>query len=468
MALLVGCLLLCAGCRVGPDYQPPATALPAQWSVQEGSTLLTKAEMDRQWWKNFNDPILTQLIDKAAQDNFDLKIAEARLAGARASVAQADATLLPSGSIRGTATREANQMALPGGNTTPFAALLHTPYNIFQSGFDASWELDLFGGHQRAKESAEAQRERVEASRDTVRVSLLAEVARTYVIIRQQQARLAIAEALITADERTLAIAQQRFAEGQAPRLEVIRAEAALEQAQTALPDLRNRVAQAEYSLDLLLGEQPGAAHALVSTDGPVPDTHLLVLATPAVVIAQRPDIRAAERQLAVATAQQGVAVAQFFPNISLSGFFGALSTSTSDLTSGGNHSWLTTGGISWPILSYGSLSANLDAADAQQQEAMATYQKAIIAALSDVERALAAYTEQEKSVHSLVNEFEQRRRARAVAQERYQEGATSRLEVLEVDRTFYTTQDRLITARAECAQDLIAVYKSLGGGWVE
>ena len=459
--------LALAGCEVGPDYQKPVTTVPPRWISDESQSQSAKAEIDQQWWENFNDPVLTRLIAKAAAGNFDLKIAEARIAQARAGVSSATAALLPTGDLKGAATREANQMALPGGGTNPLASSLHKPFNVFETGFDASWELDIFGGNRRAKESAEADMQASQASRDDVRVSLLAEVARTYVSIRQYQAQLALARKTVAADKKTLAIARQLFAVGQSPRLDVTQAEASLEQAQTQIPQIRNLEAQAEYGMDVLLGEQPGAARKIIGGDAPIPASDKkLALAAPASVIAQRPDIRAAERKLAAATAQHGVAVAKFFPDISLSGFFGALNTSVSNLATPGNESWLANGSILLPILNYGALSANLDAADARQQEARATYRKTVIAALSDVERSLTAYTEQEKFLHAAAAEVAQDERSRAIAQNRFQAGLTSRLDVLQADRALYAAQDRLAQARARASENLVALYKSLGGGW--
>jgi NodT family efflux transporter outer membrane factor (OMF) lipoprotein len=208
--------------------------------------------------------------------------------------------------------------------------------------------------------------------------------------------------------------------------------------------------------------------HKLTAKAAPIPvASKNLTLAAPASVIADRPDIRVAERKLAAATAQQGVAVAKFFPDISLTGFFGALNTSTSKLLTAGSESWMAGGSILWPILSYGTLSANLDSADAQQQEAMASYQKSILSALADVERSLTAYTEQQNALRSMQNEVEQTRHTRAIAQERYQSGLTSRLEVLDADRSLYATQDQLARTQSDATQNLIALYKSLGGGWV-
>jgi NodT family efflux transporter outer membrane factor (OMF) lipoprotein len=465
--LIASAALTLAACEVGPDYQKPETALPVTWLADEARAADAKASVDQQWWNNFHDPVLTQLIERATTGNLDIKIAETRILEARAQVASADAALLPTGDVKSTATREANQFAFPGGAGNPFGSLLKKPFNSFQNGFDASWELDLFGGNRRAAEAASAQMESSEASRDDVMVSLMAEVARTYVDIRQYQAQLAIVEDTLASDRKALDIAQQRFHAGDAPGIDKIQAESALEQAQTQLPLNRNLLAQAEYSMDVLIGEQPGATHALVAQAAPIPvSNEKLLLAAPASVIAQRPDIRVSERKLAAATGMQGVAVAKFFPDISLSGFFGSLTTDGSQILHGGSQSWLASGGITWPILSYGSLSANLDSANAQQQEAMADYQKTILGALSDVERSLAAYNEQRKFLHAASNAVEKDRHARDIAQERYKNGLTSFIDVLDADRTLFASQDQLTKARAEASQDLIAVYKSLGGGW--
>lgn len=456
-------------CEVGPDYTTSETSLPQAWVSKDIPEISAKTEIDEEWWKNFNDPVLTKLIDKAVADNLDLKIAEARLAAARASVAAAGASLLPSGDLKGSAMREANQMALPGGGGATFGPLLHKPFNLYETGFDASWELDLFGGNRRGEEAAGALMQASEATRDDVQVSLLAEVARTYVDIREAEAELEIARNVVTSDQKTHQLAEQRFNSGLSPRLEVTDAEAALEQASGHIPELRNNLAEAEYKLDVLLGEQPGFSHRLVGESVFIPVSgKKLILTAPSSVIAQRPDIRNAERRLAAATAQQGAALAKFFPDISLTGFFGALNTSTSKLLTGANQSWLAGGSVLWPILSYGTLSANLDSANAQQQEALVTYQKTVISALSDIERALTAYEEKQKVEQSIQKQVEKNQRSRAVAEERYREGLTSLREVLDADRVLFTTEDTLSQARANETEALIAVYKSLGGGWAK
>lgn len=477
--LFTSLALTLAACEVGPDYKEPETVLPDNWKSGENteqktggekvSSLSARAEIDQKWWENFNDPVLNGLIEKAVANNLDLKAAEARIAEARASVSSATAALFPTGSLNGSATREANQMALPGGSADTFAPLLHKPFNIYEAGFDASWEMDLFGGNRRTEETAEAQMQASEATRDDLEVSMLAEVAKTYVDIRAAEAQLSIALEVVASDEKTLEIARQRFEAGDAPRLDVTEAEAALEQAETKIPDFRNAKTEAEYKMDVLLGEQPGATRDLVGRPSSIPVTgRKLVMAAPASVIAQRPDIRVAERKLAAATAQQGVAVAKFFPDISLSGFFGALNTSTNRFLTGTNQSWLAGANVVWPILSYGTLSANLENANAEEKEALVTYQKTILSALSDVERSLNAYNEQEKFLQSTSNEVEKDLHAKSIAEERYKEGLTSLEDVLEADRKLYTAQNDLAIARADDTEDLIAVYKSLGGGWTK
>lgn len=463
--LIAACFVSLSACEVGKDYGFPEQKLPADWQSKHGDA---RAQIDQNWWKNFNDPILNQLIDQASDQNFDLKIATARIAQSRASVASASAALLPQGNLQGQATRQDNRQALPGGPSNPSYKLLKKPYNIYQTGFDASWELDLFGGNRRAEEAATASLQASEASRDDVLVSLRGDVARLYLQIRHDQEQMRILNHRIAAYQKTLVISRERAAIGQVAHLEVTQAEAALNKEIENLPPLRSRIAQNEYSLDVLLGAQAGTVHTVVATPAALPALpENLMVATPAAVIANRPDLRIAERKLAAATAQQGVALARFFPDISLTGFFGALNTTTDKLITGSSQSWSAGGNVIWPILSYGTLSANLDAADAGQQEALATYQKTVLAALADVETRLNAYDEQEKTERATALEADQNQRALKIAHERYDSGTTSYLDVLDAERLYDSTAQRLIDARADRAQDLVALYKSLGGGWV-
>ena len=461
--LTLGTAVLLLGCTVGPDYKKPDEALPATWVTPLGDMVLSEKDATQEnWWKNFNDPVLEALITRSLASNLDLQIAEARISEARATRETASSALLPQGSAVGQATRADTDLKLPGG-----VPLTNGPINFYEAGFDASWELDLFGGHRRDIEASEANLEASEASLEDVKISLLAEVARTYIDIKADQAQIAVTEDTIQSNKNTLRIAEERFNVGDTAGIDVTQAHALLSSAETQLPYYRNMLKQAEYSMDVLLGEEPGAAESIIGKDTSIPvSDKKLILGAPASVIANRPDIHMAERKLAAATAEQGVAVAQFFPDISLSGFVGLLDTSTTDLLSAGGKTWMLGGKVMWPILSYGKLEANLDSANAEQQEAMTAYKKTILEALSDVERSLTAYIEQENFRQSLTKTVAENRDAARISQERYKEGLTNFLEVLDAERTLYASEGQLAKASADTSEDLIAVYKSLGGGW--
>lgn len=465
---LIGLCLLLPACKVGPDYRKPDNLLPKHWlSSQSKQKEKNGAAIEVAWWQNFHDPVLNKLIAKAANRNLDIKIAGTRIAEARALRASADALLFPVGGVMASANRQANQIGLPSGVSSAISNGIKQPFNIFKTGFDASWELDLFGRYRREAESAGAEFEASIISSEDVLISTLAEVANTYLDIRQYQAQLSKAQETVTSDIKTAEITKQMFATGKTAGIDVSRAEAQQHQDQTQIHFYSKLLTQAEFSMDILLGEQPGTAHMIVNPVSAIPvSDKKLVLAAPAAVIAQRPDIRNAERKLASATAQQGVAVAKFFPDISLTGFIGLFNTNAANFLSVSSKSWSMGANVLWPILSYGSLSANLDAADAKQREALAKYQKSIISALSDVERSVNAYTEQEKYTQSLEKAAAADLHVYEIALHRYEEGLTSYFEVLDSQRKLYASQNQLLLAEAQTSRNLIAVYKSLGGGW--
>lgn len=450
---------LLSACAVGPDFLFPASNAPDAWvSIAHDE----KATAEQDWWKHFNDPVLDQLIAKAVENNLDLKVAQSRILAARAARQNAGNDLLPTVNVTGSAERQANRLAI---GDAPFN--LSKPFNVFQTGFDASWEFDLFGGKRRALEAANADLQAAQANADAVRVSLLAEVARTYVDIRQYQVQLTITQQTIDAEDKTAKIAKERFKVGDTAELDVTLADAQVQQARAQLPYYQNLALQAQFSMDVLLGEKPGATQAIVSAMQPIPvGDKALVLTAPAKVIAERPDIREAGAQLASATASQGVAVAKFFPDISLSGFLGFLSADAGDVLRTGSKSWDLGGNVLWPILNYGKLSANLKAADAQQQQALALYQKSVIAALSDVEKSVTAYTKEEEHRVALLKAAELNQHSVKIARERYKEGLSSFIEVLDAERSLYSSQAQAAASQAATSQNLIAVYKSLGGGW--
>jgi NodT family efflux transporter outer membrane factor (OMF) lipoprotein len=465
---LMGPGLLLTSCMMGPDYRKPDIDLPKTWvSAQDPHNEKDNAAIEQTWWQNFHDPVLNQLIAKASGSNLDIKIAETRIAEARALRDSAEALLFPVGDMMASANRQSNQIGFPSGVPSSFSGALKKPFNIFKTGFDASWELDLFGGRRREAESAGAELDASLISSEAVLISTLAEIANTYVDIRRYQSQLNIALETVESDKKTTGITKQLFDDGKTAGIDVSRIEALQHQDQTQVSFYSNLLAQAEFGMDILLGEQPGTAHRLVNPVSALPvSDKKLVLVAPAYVIAQRPDVRNAERKLAAATAQQGVAVAKFFPDISLAGFIGLFNTNAGNLLNVSSKSWSMGANVLWPILSYGSLSANLDAADAKQQEALVKYKMTIISALSDVERSFHAYVEQESYSRSMEEAAAAYRHVYEIALKRYQEGLASYLEVLDSQRRLYAAQNQLTLANAQTSRNLIAVYKSLGGGW--
>jgi multidrug efflux system outer membrane protein len=460
----LGLALLLTACTVGPDYQKPDTALPKNWTSAPGRDNIA---IEQHWWRRFNDPTLNRLIEQATTNNPDLQIAAGQIAEARALRAVAAAALMPGGNFSASANRQANQFGFPGGGASDLSQLIKQPYNIFKSVFDASWELDLFGGRRRDREAASAELEAAADAQRAQLISTLAEVAHNYIDIRNFQAQLDIADDTLAADLKTVELTRQRVAAGESAAAELIGAEARQQRDQSQIPYYRNQLAQAEYALDVLLGEQPGAAHRLTQGRGVIPAADSEpVLAAPAAVIANRPDIASAERKLAAATAQQGVAVAKFFPDVSLTGFIGLFNTNAGNFLNVSSKSWSMGGNLLWPILSYGSLSANVDAADAKQQQALARYRKSIISALSDVERAYTAYSEQQQRLAMQQKSTAADARLYAIALERYQQGLSPMLEALDGQRTRNSAASQLASAKAQTAENLIALYKSLGGGW--
>lgn len=459
--LILGSLLLSA-CMVGPDYKKPELPAPQSW--QAGP--ISKNTSEQLWWQNFNDPILNQLLEKAWLGNWDIKTAEARIMQARALHASATAALFPTGDLMAGASRQGNTIGFPGGSSS-IAQQVKQPFNMFKTGFDVSWELDLFGGHRRSAEAAKAEFEAANVTRDDILISTLAEIAKTYVEIRQYQNQLAIAQQIVDADTKTTELTQQRVDIGSNAGIDVTRTLAILEHDQSQLSYFKNVLAQAEFRMDVLLGEKPGLSNTLVKAAAEIPSTDkALILDAPAVVMTHRPDIRHAELMLAVATAQQGVATAKFYPDISLTGFIGLFNTNAGNFINVSSKSWTMGGNVLWPILSYGTLSANLHAADAKQQAAMTQYQQAIISAFSDVERSVTAYNEQEKVWQSLEKSGKANNHVVQIAQERYEAGISSLLEVLDAQRSLYNTQNQVIVAKAQTSINLISVYKSLGGSW--
>ena len=471
LSLTSGSVLFVAGCAVGPKYQEPALAVPAAWNEAQQKGVETRPADLARWWTVFSDPLLNSLVERAVQSNLDLRVAEARVREARAlrEVVAAGAwpTLDTFGSYTRSRTSE-NAFSVPsqGGAGGGFPGV-KLERNLFNAGFDANWEIDVFGGVRRSVEAADATIEATDYNRRDILVSLLGDVARNYIDVRGAQRRLAVARANLKTQQDSLDLTRVRFEAGLASDLDVARAEAQINTTAAQIPTLESLLKQAAYSLDLLLGLAPGALWQELEKELAVPSLPSEVLVgLPSDLLRRRPDIRSAERQLAAATAQVGAAIADLFPKFFLIGTAGLQSISASDWFTGRSRYWSIGPTVSWPIFDAGRIRANIEIRNAQQEQALNQYEKAVLAALGDVEKSLVNYSQEQIRYRSLTDAVAANRRAVEMANELYVRGLSDYLNVLDTQRALYLTESELAESEATMAANLVALYKALGGGW--
>lgn len=468
----LGLMFLAAGCTVGPDYKNPDLPTPRTWNeAQQSGIDATGTDLAR-WWTSFNDPLLDSLVERAVRSNLDLRLAEARIREARANRAVVAAGAWPTINTSGSYTRvrsSENAFAISpqggvGGGTGGGSSL---DQNFYKTGFDASWEIDVFGGVRRSVEAADATIDAAVEDRRDVLVSLLGDVAKNYIDVRGFQRQLAVSRANLKAQQETLELTRVRFQAGLASDLEVAQQEAQVNTTASLIPLLESSLKQAAYSLDLLLGLEPGVLAGELSQDVPIPSLPSKVLVgLPSELLRRRPDIRRAERQLAAATAQVGSAMADLFPKFSLTGVVGLTSISASDWLSRGSRFWNVGPTISWPIFDAGKIRANIEVRNAQQEQALTQYEKSVLSAFQEVETALVNYANQQETYRSLTDAVAANRRAVTMANELYIRGLNDFLNVLDTQRTLYITETALTQSQATMASNLVALYKALGGGW--
>ena len=464
--------LLLSGCpAVGPDYKPPEMPVPGQWTETAAVTGPHAEQQPDQWWKAFNDPVLDKLISDAIASNLDLKLTLERVKDARALRSATIAAGLPSLDARSNVSRRFNNTSSPTSQTgtSPVGGgfgIGNQYVNIFQMGFDAQWELDFFGGVRRAVEAADATIDvEVENSRDVL-VTLLGDVARNYIELRANQRLIAITRENLQAQQETLELTQIRQQSGLASMLEVAQAQAQAATTEAQLPNYETAVKQSIHALSVLLGKEPGALVVHLEQQGVIPIVAANVITNlPSELLQRRPDIRRAERQLAVANASVGVATAELYPKINLAAFIGLQNTTISDFTPIGK-SWSTAATLTMPIFNWGKLNANIRSKKAQFEQAFLTYQSTVLSAFKEVEDALIAYSKEQERHKSLAKAVAANRLAIQLANERYQKGLTSFLDVLISQATLYQAQSSLVSSESQLSSNLIALYKSLGGGW--
>jgi NodT family efflux transporter outer membrane factor (OMF) lipoprotein len=463
-ALAIGMIIVFSGCAVGPNYKPPAVVAPAAWNeARQTGVESASADLTR-WWTEFNDPLLNSLVQRAVRSNLDLRAAEARIREARATRAVAAAGEWPTIGTSGSYTRNRSSENAFGISPQGGGDL---DQNFYKAGFDASWEIDVFGGVRRSVEAADATvQATIESRRDTL-VTLLGDVARNYIDLRGFQRRLEVARANLKAQQDTLDLTRVRFDAGLANDLDVAQAEAQINSTAAQIPLLESSLKRAAYNLDVLLGLEPGALSDELGPEASIPGLPARVLVgLPSELLRRRPDIRRAERQLAASTAQVGAAMADLFPKFSLTGGAGLQSISAGDWFSGGSRFWSIGPTIRWPIFDAGRIRANIEVRNAQQEQALVQYEKTLLTAFGDVETSLVNYSQEQARYRALSQSAAANRRALEMANELYIRGLESFLNVLDAQRSLYAVENDLAQSEATMAANLVALYKALGGGW--
>ncbi|MGC4028942.1 MAG: efflux transporter outer membrane subunit [Steroidobacteraceae bacterium] len=459
-ALLAAGLLL-AGCAVGPDYKRPQPQMDAAFAGQPLVDAEAGAAQAR-WWALFADPMLDDLVARALQSNRSLAAAEARLKEARAARREQVMGLLPTLSSSASATSQRQSLgATPGGVPTV------RDYDLYEAGFDASWELDLFGRVRRGNQAARASQQAAQAARDDVRLSVIAEVARNYFELRGAQLQLQVSTRNAENQQRALDLVRTRQDAGRGTALDTARAEAQIQTTLAAVPPLEAAVTRAQHRIEVLVGLRPGQLAEQLSPTAPLPALPPTVaLDDPATLLRRRPDLRVAERQLAATSALIGVAVADFFPRITLNGAIGLSALDAGALGDHGNDFRRFGPALSWAFLDSARVYQRVRAAGARHEQALANYEQAVLTALEDVENSLSDYGRQRRRLEHLSAAARASVLAADLATQRFEGGVDDFLTALDAYRTALLAEEELAAGQTQAATALVALYKALGGGW--
>ncbi|TSK08194.1 MAG: efflux transporter outer membrane subunit [Geobacter sp.] len=450
------------GCAtVGPNYVTPEVKTPATWQQLDakGSTRTTGGEnydLNR-WWLSLDDTLLSELIEKALSASPDLRSAQAKLRESRARRSVAAADRYPGVTASGSAARSRSSEKSGSGATA----------NLFSAGFDASWELDIFGGVRRGVEAASADLEASTASLEDVQVTLAAEVAQSYLELRTLQKRLGIARDNLASQSETLQLTEWRSQAGLVSVQDVEQARSNREQTKAQIPALETSFAEAEHRLELLLGETPGAQKERLAAVRELPALPAEVaVGIPAETLRQRPDVRGAERKLAAETARVGVAEAARYPSLKLSGSIGVEALTAGGLFGASAAKSSILGGITAPVFDAGKLRAQVEIQDAVREQALVAYQQSVLTALQEVENALVSLSRNQEREKALSTAVTAARSAAEMARQRYGAGLIDFQSVVDTERNVLSVEDTLAATRGDGLQSLVALYKALGGGW--
>ena len=458
------CFVTVTGCMVGPNFQRPQEPVPARWSgplpppPPQPATLVEKELAC--WWTVFEDQTLTSLIDRAVQSNLDLKLAEARIHQARAARGVAASGIGPTVDTTVSFTRSRSPEQTSNGTEGVVS-------NQYQAGFDAGWELDIFGGVRRGIEAADADLQAAVETRRDVLVTLTAEVARNYIDFRAFQQRIAISGRNLKAQQHSAGLTRQRFEAGFVSGLDVANAQAQVATTAAQIPLLEASAQQSIYSLSVLLGQEPAALIQELSPALAVPAAPPSVpMGVPSDLLRRRADIRRAEAEIHAATARIGVATADLFPRFTLSGSVGLQASDVGPWFSWANRLWSFGPSVGWRVFETGRIRSNIEVQKALEEQSLIVYRQTVLTALQEVENVLVASAKEQERRQALVAAVAANRKAVDLAMRLYVEGQTDFLNVLQAQQSLYATEDAFLQSAQSVSTNLVALYKALGGGW--
>jgi outer membrane protein, multidrug efflux system len=513
--------LLLSACEVGPDFKPPKAQVTPTFgeaaATQPSNSGTSNQQVVVTWWRSFNDAELNSLIDRAVKNNLDLRNAESRLRQARAQRGVVGSELWPQINADGgyQHARGSKNVVIPaaafqsaGGSGSPATASpgvtpddvtagasgagaggsagvsSSTPLggpesplgnggfpgvttDLYQAGFDASWEIDVFGGQRRAIEAADADTAAALEDKRDLMVSLLAEVARDYIQFRTAQLELQISQKNLKDEQDTLDLTRSRYQAGFATYLDVAQQSAQVAATAATLPTYEAAIRESIHGLGVLLGQDPESLSDELTNSAPIPPVPGTVpIGIPADLVRRRPDIRRAEQQLAAASARIGVATADFYPKFSITGSMGLDSSQIKQLFDWESRYFVLSPGISWPIFDTGRIHSNVEVQRELTRQAATTYESAVLNALREVDDSLASYKTDQVRHQSLKDAVDASRQAVDLARQQYEKGVIDFLTVLDTQRTLLQAEDVLAQSDSAVSLDLVALYKALGGGW--
>jgi multidrug efflux system outer membrane protein len=456
--------LALAGCTVGPDYVPPKPDLPDRFAEQ--SDAKPGGGAAETWWRQFHDPTLDGLVADALKDGPDIEIADARVRAARAERAFVAAEDDPTMTAGASVARQHGSGNVPVG-TPPGGSGPNVGSNLYLAGFDAGWEIDVFGGVRRAVESAEASVGAAIENRHDAELTLTAEVARDYIELRGAQRRLAIAREILEERQDVRGLVAAQFKSGLVGSLDMKRADSELASSEAEIPGLEAEERADIYRLGVLVGKPPEALADTLAQATSIPEASNPVPAgLPSDLLKRRPDIRSAERRIAAANARIGVAEADLYPHFSLTGIAGLESLNAGELATTKSRYFAVGPSISWLVFDAGRVRDQMAIEQARTDEASADYRRTVLAALGEVETALVAYGRQQIRRDALEREVAADRDSLDLAKRLYAQGLQDFLAVLDAERSLHASEVALADAQRDTAVSLVALHKALGGGW--